>query len=164
MILILINMLIKCYQQRLYRKVVSQIDQNNLIEFINNLPYQMVTTKKKMIDLPLYIEEILESDIKSCGFKIGLNNFLHNSVPNIYENLLIFGSSGFQLLINSIQLLTFLFVLWIVLIIFIEIQTLINTDEDLFIILFVIFFVVYIIYLPYLISSNINMFTLLSSV
>jgi hypothetical protein len=118
-----------------------------------------------MIDFPIYIVESLECEIKANNsYSTLCKGCFDKSPPTMYENQIICGSSGLHVIIGVLQVMALSFVIWITFLVEREYILLLKIEGSffLFIVIFILFF--YIIAFPYMISNNLNILTIVSSV
>jgi hypothetical protein len=141
------------------------LDQNQLISFLDIQAYNIIKTKKKMIDFPLYIVEALECENKANhSYSLLCKGCFDKSPPTMYENLIICGSSGLHVIIGILQVMGLSFVVWITFLVEREYILLLKIEGSFFFFMVMLILFFYIIAFPYLISNNLNILTIISSV
>jgi len=92
------------------------------------------------------------------------HKFFHGRPPSLYEDLVIYGASGFYMLINLIQVIGFCFIIWMVVIIIKYSSMFITQMGDYFAFIFIPVLFLYIFFYAFLIAINIRWFTIISSI
>jgi hypothetical protein len=167
---ILMSFLLHLYIKSIYRNVVVEVDKINYMNFIDIGPNDVGVRGKKIIDYPKYIDIALrqhtgeQSDDGIDVSKFNFNKLYHSRPPMIYEDLIMFGTSGFYLLINTIQMIGFMFILWSILFFFKEFSIVIKQEGEWFAYFFVFLFLIYIAAFTWLLALNLKWFSIISSV
>ena len=110
---LLITFLIYKYLQSIYHKVVAPISKENIFEY-NNYKYNSNDIFEGM-NFPVYLKELIDNDEKMRKMRNPSYDFhqhIHQRPTNFYENLIIFGHTGFYFILNLIQCICVLFVCW----------------------------------------------------
>ncbi len=140
------------------------------MNYIDNGPNDFGMMGKKIMDYPKYLESALKqqsSDLKTDNINVSQFNFnklYHSRPPTIYEDLIIFGTSGFFFLINIIQIIGFMFIIWSILFFFKEYSAVVKIEGEWFTYFFITLLLIYIVIFAVLLTTNIKWYTIISSV
>ena len=110
---LVITYLIYIYIQSIYHKVVVPITKENISEH----KYYKFNSSEIMeyLTCPQYLKELILNEDKMEKMKkpnYDFHQHVHQRPTNFYENLIIFGHTGFYFLLNLIQCICVLFVCW----------------------------------------------------
>lgn len=140
------------------------------MDFIDITPNDFGMRRTKIIDYPKYIDKALKqinSDSKSDDINLSpfnCNNLFHTRPPSIYEDLMFLGTTGFFLLINIIQMIGFMFLIWSILFFFKEYNVMVAKEGKWVMCFFISLFIVYVCAFAYLLTLNLKWYTIISSV
>ena len=110
---LLFSFLLFLYTKNFYRKIIEPINQDNIsdfqdVDYNSNSAFQSMGYPKYLLNL-IQDEKEMEDLNKNVSF---LHINFHQRPPSIYENLMIFGISGFPFLLNLIQSICIIFIAW----------------------------------------------------
>ena len=110
---LLFSFLLFLYTKNFYRKIIEPINQDNIsdfqdVDYNSNSALQSMGYPKYLLNL-IQDEKEMEDLNKNVSF---LHINFHQRPPSIYENLMIFGISGFPFLLNLIQSICIIFIAW----------------------------------------------------
>ena len=110
---LLMSFLLLIYTKNFYRKIIEPINQDNIsdfqdVDYNSNSALQSMGYPKYLLNL-IQDEKEMEDLNKNVSF---LHINFHQRPPSIYENLMIFGISGFPFLLNIIQSICIIFIAW----------------------------------------------------
>ena len=167
---ILVSFLMHLYIKSIYRNVVVEVDKNNYMDFIDITANDFGMMRRiKIIDYPKYLENVLRqvaSDSKTDSIDVSQFNFnklYHSRPPSIYEDLILFGTTGLFLMINVVQMIGFMFIIWGMLFFFRE-YIVVKSQGNLLAYLFVILLIFYLCVFAYILTINLKWYTIISSV
>jgi hypothetical protein len=140
------------------------------MDYIDNGTYDFGLLSGKIIGFPKYLlsaKNQQSSDMKFDNINVSQLNFnklYHNRPPTLYEDLIIFGTSGFYLLINVIQIIGFMFIIWTILFFFKEYTVIVKEQGNWFIYFFISLLLIYIVTFAIILTINLKWYTIISSV
>jgi len=157
------------YMKSVYRNVISEVNKLNYLDIIDIAPFDLGNTRSNIITYPLYLEKALkemnnEKEDNIIVSNYNFHKFFHGRPPSLYEDLVIYGASGFYMLINLIQVIGFCFIIWMVVIIIKYSSMFITQMGDYFAFIFIPVLFLYIFFYAFLIAINIRWFTIISSI
>lgn len=153
-----------------YRNVVVEVDKINYMNYIDIGPNDFGMRGKKIIDYPKYLDNTLRAhtseklDDGVDTSKYNFNKLYHSRPPMIYEDLVLFGTTGFYLLINTVQMIGFVFIIWSILFFFKEFNIVVKQEGKWFAYFFVVLMFLYLGAFSFLLTLNLKWFTIISSV
>jgi hypothetical protein len=105
------------YCKIIYRKVVEKITQNNMSDYQDSdfSPNNALQSK----GYPIYLKKIILDDNEFNKFnKVneGIHYHMHNRPPNLYEENMILGATGFAFILNASQACAMILCIWSVVI------------------------------------------------
>jgi len=89
---------------------------------------------------------------------------IHNNYPSLYDEMMFMGSTGFNIFLNLIQCILFLFTVWTTFIFTKEIFNIYNQKPIWMFVCTIIIFILYFFLYTYLISITIRWYTIISSI
>ena len=109
---IILTFLLFLYTKSIYRKVIESINQDNIanyqdIDYNSNSSLQSSSHPKYLLNL---IQN--EKEMEKMNKPNNLHIHFHQRPSSLYENLIIFGNTGFHLIINIIQSICLIFIAW----------------------------------------------------
>lgn len=155
----------------IYRCVVVEVDKNNYMDFIDITANDFgMMRRTKIIEYPKYIDNSLRqlnSDSKTDDINVSEFNFnklYHSRPPSIYEDQILFGTTGFFLLINTIQMIGFMFIVWGILFFFKGYRVAVDSQGAWIGYTFIGLFILYLCVFAYILTLNLKWYTVISSV
>jgi hypothetical protein len=139
---------------------ISMISLSN--KLINKMP--QLRLNFLLISIKLIItQEAAKLNITFIGIFINFSHF-HGRSPSLYEDTVIFGATGFYLLINTIQLIGFAFIAWTIAIFFKHLSYVIEYYGTIYVVLLIMVVLVYLALYCYILSISLRWYTIISSV
>jgi len=157
------------YMKHVYRGVISEVNKLNYLDVIDIAPFDLGNTRSNIITYPLYLENALKEMNNENADNIIVSNynfhkFFHGRPPSLYEDLVILGATGFYLIINTIQIIGFCFITWIVIMIIRYYSMFITQIGNNFSFIFIPLLFLYTIFFAFMIAINIRWYTIISSI
>ena len=157
------GLLLYFYMRKVYRRVVQEVNKNNYLSY-TDVEFNQNFAFENFKEYPVYLDEVFSKGLMAKLVDGNSHRNFHKRIPNLYEEQVIFGASGFSLLVNIIQCLGFIFIAWSVLIFVKHMNEILSFYGSLMLALIILTLVVYVILYTYLISISIRWLTIISSV
>lgn len=161
---ILTSLLIYWYLRIIYRRVVIEVNENNHMEFSDLEHFNQQYATGKFLNYPLYIDNVMKDSKMAQISKINLHEHFHHRSPSLFEDNMFFGASGFYILLNTLQAIGFVFIVWTVLLITKHLGAMLDVFGNSFLFLVIPIIAIYIAVYSFIISISLRWYTVISSV
>jgi hypothetical protein len=111
-----------------------------------------------------YIKNVLDKPESLFLGNLNAHRHFQNRAPNYYEDLVLFGAGGFYLLLNLIQTISVLFIIWTVILYFKHVTYFVDYYTPKFLALVIILYVLYLFALLVVLSLALKWYAVIASV
>ena len=148
----------------IYRRVVKEINGDNYMLYFDVKNFNQKSATGEFTNFPVYIDKITDKAEDISVSRFNFHEHFQRRTPSLYEDQIIFGATGFSLLLNFLQSIGFIFIAWSILLFVKHFDDIVSHYGNISLVVLIPSFAFYLIAYGYLISISLRWYTVISSV